>query len=96
MLTAGIMLPVTICHRRFTMVSVPTIGTVMSIDTEMASDTEKIGGASMSIDIIGVATTKHARRHSPCTANKPRAGGYRSIPRVASRGIKIFRGASKV
>jgi len=41
------------------MVSVPTIGTVMSIDTEMASDAEKIGGASMSIDIIGVATTRN-------------------------------------
>lgn len=59
LLTAGIMLPVTICRRRLTMVSVPTIGTVMSTGTEMVSDTEKIDGASMSIDIIGVATTRN-------------------------------------
>lgn len=54
------------------MVSVPTIGTVMSTDTEMVIGTEKIGGKSMGVDIIIVATTKYARRHSPCTSSKPR------------------------
>lgn len=54
------------------MVSVPTIGTVMSTDTEMVIGTEKIGGKSMGVDIIIVATTKYARRHSPCTGSRPR------------------------
>jgi len=41
------------------MVSVPTIGTVMSTDTEMVIGTEKIGGKSMGVDIIIVATTSN-------------------------------------
>ncbi|MHB8224204.1 hypothetical protein [Acidithiobacillus sp.] len=45
----------------------------MSTDTEMVIGTEKIGGKSMGVDIIIVATTnKYARRHSPCTSSKPR------------------------
>jgi hypothetical protein len=39
------------------MVNVQTIGPVMSTDTEMVSDTEKIG--SRGVEIIIAATTRH-------------------------------------
>ena len=41
------------------MVSVPTLGTATSTGTETVSGTENIVGARMSIDIIGVVTTRN-------------------------------------